>query len=242
MSSMFDEMNQSLIQRLQAVSYAIPVVEKLQDVADEVYDMDARGCTDREISKHIKDWAKDNGFGFEDWETEMRADLKDTPFLEYLDLRKLWKAYRLDEWMQECVRSIAFTDKPIPFLPFAAGYWIEDPNTDPPTLIAVMTSLSDPKLAAKQLVEKHQKIFGKRASGSPRKDEVDNARMIARHRSGMSYRDIAIQNLRNEYPDIISRPHKYKDKIETERQRVIKAIKAAQELWKERDWDSSTDE
>ncbi len=83
-------------------------------------------------------------------------------------MHKLWEAYGVEPWLRECVRSVAFTEEPTPFLPFAAGYWIEDTWSEEPTLIAVMTPLTDPKLAAKQLIEKHKKMFGK-ASGSPRK-------------------------------------------------------------------------
>lgn len=66
--------------------------------------------------------------------------------------------------------------------------------------------------------------------------------MLARHRQGMSYREIAIQNLRDQYPDIVARPSKYKKQLGTERERVRKAIAADKEVWKERGAISSIDE
>lgn len=236
---MYDDLEPELLQRLQAASYALPITEKLQGIADEVYDMDHERRTDKEIDRRIREWANDAGYGYKDFVADFRADFAGTMF-EKLDTRGLWEAYGMDEWLKECVRSIAFTDEPIPFLPFAAGYWMSLPNEDPPILIAVMTPLSDPKLAARQLLDKHREVFGKLASGSPRKDEVFNARMLDRHRQGMSYKEIAIQNLSDKYPDIIRNPRKYKKQLDTERARVIKAIKAAEELWNSRGLGDST--
>jgi len=237
-----DDFNPSLVQRLQAASYALPLVEHMRDIADEVYDLDTEGATEAQIDAHIGTWLEEHGYSYEYWRAEMEEDFAGTALLDKIDMRKLWKGYGVEAWARECIRSIAFTDQPIPFLAFAAGFWLEYPDTDPPTLVAVMTPLSDPKLAAKQLVDKHRKLFGQQASGSPRAAEVANARMLARHREGMSYTDIAIQNLREKHPDIVTRPHKYKADIKREKERVAKAIPAAQKLWKERGLDSSTPE
>lgn len=239
---MFDDLRPTLVQRLTAASYALPVVEALQDLADEVGDMDRHGRSDAEINAHIRDWMDDNEFGYESWVADFERDIAGVPVLQNFDTRKVWKAFGVEEWLFECVRSIAFTDEPSVFFPFAAGYWVEDANTDPPTLIAVMTPLTDPELAARQLVEKHRRVFGKLASGSPKDNEVFNARMLARHRAGMSYKEIAIQNLRDKYPDIITREHKYRAELMRERERVVKAVRAAQDLWKSRGLDSSIGE
>jgi hypothetical protein len=237
----YDDLEPSLVQRLQAASFALPITEKLREIADEVYEMDHEGRSDKEIDERIREWTDEAGFGYSAWLADFKTEFAGTLF-EGFDLRKLWNAYGIEEWIAECVRSIAFTDEPIPFLPFAAGYWYEDRKSEPPRLIAVMTPLSDPKLAARQLVDKHRTLFGKVASGSPRKDEVFNARMLDRHRNGMSYRDIAIQNLRDRYPDIVRNPRKYKKQLATERERVVKAIRAAEELWNSRGLGDSTPE
>lgn len=236
---MYDNLDPDLHRRLLAASYALPVTERLQEIADEVYDLDHAGASDREIDRRIEEWTEQTGFGFDaflaDFQTEFAGSLFGS-----VDPKKLWNAYGFMPWLKECVRSIAFTDEPIPFLPLAAGCWLEDRNSDPPLLIAVMTPLTDTKLAAKQLVEKHREFYGKKASGNVRHDEVYNARMLDRHRRKMSYRDIAIQNLRDQYPEIIRNPRKYKKQLDTERERVIKAIKAAQELWNSRGFGDST--
>ena len=237
---MYDDLEPSLVKRLQAASYALPVQELLREVADVVSDLDAKGATDSQINLLIHTWMEKNGFGFEAWRAGMEEDFKGVPLFEAFDKQKLWRAYGVEEWLRECIRSIAFTDEPIPFLPFAAGYWINDDTTDPPTLIAVLTPLSDPQLAARQLIEKHRKVFGKTASGSPHSNEVFNAQMLARHRAGMSYTEIAIQNLRSKYPDITANSRKRRPELEREKERVAKAVPAARELWKERGLDSST--
>jgi hypothetical protein len=232
-----------LLTRLQAASYALPVEEKLRDIADDVAGWDADGLTNAQIDARIIGWMGEHGFGYETW----KADLdKDEPQLlaefPQLDPVKLWKVFGFEDWVKDCILSLAFTDEPIPFHAWSAGTWLELGDADPPMLVAIMTPLSDPQLAAKQLVEKHRKLFGDKAARSSRKDEVENARMMQRHRAGMSYRDIAIQNLREQHSDIVSRPHKYKAQLERERQRVSKCIGAAEELWKERLPESSTGE
>lgn len=236
---MFEDMAPSLAARLQATSYALGLDQSLREIADVVYDMDVAGATERDINRRIHAWMNTHGLGYAAWHEEVTEALGDLPIFGKLDLNKVWLAYGVEPWLQECIRSVAFTDEPTPFLPFACGIWFEDDTQDPPLLIAVLTPLSDPEVAAKQLKEKHRKMYGRRASGSPRKDEVFNARMLARHNAGMSYRDIAIQNLREECPDITGNPYRHKDKIKTEREKVAKAIPAAEKLWKERGLGSS---
>lgn len=237
---MYDDLAPELVQRLLGASYALPIPEKLREVADEVYDMDADGRTDKEIDAHIVKWMNANGFGYKEWVAELEQEMRGSLFEGIIDTQKTWRAFGLEEWFKECIRSIAFTDEPIPFFPLAAGYWLPMPNLDPPMLVAVMTPLSDPKLAAKQLIEYHRKLFGDKATTNPRVDEVFNARMLARHRAGMSYRDIAIQNLRGRHPDIVRNPRKYQAELDTERERVVKAIRTAQELWNARGLGDST--
>jgi hypothetical protein len=236
---MFDDMPSELIARLTATSYALSLRQDLQDIADKVYDLNASGATERDINRRIHRWMKEKGLDYESWLAEVEPELEQAGLVGRFDLNKMWIGYGVEPWLRECIRSVAFTNEPIPFLPFAAGYWIEDTNSEEPRLIAVLTPLSDPHLAARQLVEKHKKVFGTRASGSPRKDEVENARMLALHHEGMSYKEIAIQNLRARYPDIVTRPDKYRTELTRETERVKKAVPAAERLWKERGVDSS---
>lgn len=229
-----------LVRRLQAASYAVDLAEHLEEIADEVRDLDVAGASERDIDRRVRRWMKEQGVDFESWAAEVRPELEASGVAEHIDLNKVWKAYGVEPWLQNAVRSVAFTHEPIPFLPFAAGFWLEDDISDPPTLIAVLTPLSDPHLAARQLVEKHKRLFGKQASGRARKDEVFNARMLARNRAGQGYTFIAVQNLREDHPDIVRNEYRYRAEIKAEKERVAKAIRAAEKLWKERGFDSST--
>ncbi len=58
----------------------------------------------------------------------------------------------------------------------------------------------------------------------------------------MSYREIAIQDLREQYPDIVRRPDRYRTQIAERRERVKDGIAAANRLWEERLGESPTDE
>ena len=230
---MLEQIDEGLLRRLQAASHALPVVETFQDLADDVSGWTADGTSDKEIDRRIAGWLDEQGFGFEEWKAEMEADGIST-IAPGLDLRKLWNVYGIEQWVIECVRSIAFTDEPTPFLPFSAGFWLEYPEGDTPMLVAVMTPLTDPDLAAKQLKKKHKEFFGAKATKSNKRDEVEAAKMLQMHRQGMSYREIAIQNLRSEYPDIVVHPTRHRSVIATERDRVAKRIRSADETWKER--------
>ena len=94
---------------------------------------------------------------------------------------------------------------------------LEFPNEDPPIVIAIMTPLTDARLAGKQVEQKCKQFFGAKAAKSNKKDEVEAARMLQMKREGMSLRDIAIQNLRTKYPDIVEHPVRHRAKIATEK-------------------------
>lgn len=240
---MFENAPQQLVNRMLAASHAIGVTDALRDLADDVAGWDAEGCTSRQIDHRIREWVKGTAVGYDAFLVDVYEPLcRDIPEAVHFDPQKLWRAFGVEDWLVECARSIAFTDEPIAFLPLAAGYWMHIPDPEVPMLVAVMTPLSDPELGARQMKEKYAEVFGKKAARSTRRDEVENARMLGRFNSGMSYRDIAIQNLRDEHPDIVERPSKYKAVLKTERERVVKAVSAARELWKERFPESSTPE
>jgi hypothetical protein len=231
------------LERLLAASYALPVQETLQDIADEVAGWDADGVAAKEIDRRIRKWGEENGLGRESFVSEF---LEENPgFQEQfpgLDVGRVWQAFKYDEWLVDCVRSLAFTDEPVAFHPLAAGFWYEIPDHDPPLLIGVMTPLSDPDLGAKQMKEKFKRFFGAKAARRTRKDEVERARMLARRRQGMTLREIAMQNLRDRYPDIIHRPAKYKKELDAEKSRVAKSLPVTDEVWRKRIPDSSTEE
>lgn len=238
---MLKQIDEGLFKRLQAASYVLPVVDVFRDLADDVSGWTVDGLSDKDIDKRIVAWLDENGFGFDEWKSGMIADGFDAE--EYgFDYQKLWTAYGVQEWAIDCVRSIAFTDEPIAFLPFAAGVWLEYPNTDPPMLIAVMTPLSDPDLAARQIKDKFRKNFGAKASKASKRDEIEAAKMLMMKRQGMSLREIAIQNLRSQYPDILTHERRYRPQIAAEKSRVAKRTKSVEETWNERGLESSTAE
>ncbi len=236
---MTEPTDKGLLQRLQAASHALPVVDLLQDLADDVASWNASGVSEREIDKRIVEWLEENDMGFNAW----HAGLEEEGFLALvpgLNTRRLYEVYGFEKWMIECVRSIAFTDEPIPFFPYTAGFMLEFPNDDPPMLMAIMTPLTDPDLASRQVKKKCKEFFGAKASKANKRDEVEAARMLQMKRQGMSYRDIAIQNLRNKYPGIIEHPTRYRQQIKTEKSRVAKRLQSAEATWKERLAESST--
>ncbi len=71
---MLEHIDEGLFKRLQAASYALPVVEAFQDLADDVSGWTVDGISDKEIDKRIVAWLDDNGFGFDEWKAEMIAD------------------------------------------------------------------------------------------------------------------------------------------------------------------------
>lgn len=238
-----DDLDPALLDRLTAASFALGVEDAVRGIADDVAGWDADHLTASQIDNRILEWAAAHGWDYDDWLQELE---RDRPGLwqafPTLNPKRVWELFGFDQWLIDCVRSYAFTDEPIPFLPFAAGLWIEQPESNPPMLACYITALTDPQIAAKQLIEKHKRLFGAKAGRSTRAQDVDNARMLHKHRQGMSYREIAIQNLRDKHPDIITNPNKYRKPLKTERERVVKCIAAAEELWKERLPESSTPE
>lgn len=238
---MIGELDEALVRRLQAASYALPVVEMLQDIADDVAGWTADGLADKEIDRRIVAWMNANECGFESWRTAFE-DEGFTQVWPNLDVRTLWDIYGVEQWVIDCTRSIAFTDEPVPFFGFTAGFMIEHPEQDPPMLIAIMTPMTDLDLAAKQIRKKGREFFGAKAVKRVKRDEVEAAKMLYLHRQGMSYREIAIQNLRSRHPDILQHEIRYRREIATEKSRVAKRIASAQLTWNERVGESSTAE
>lgn len=239
---MFEAVEPSVATRLMAASYAAPVVDRMREIADDVASWDAEGLSRKHIDGLIRQWMDAEGIGFAGWleEPDVRAIAERFP---EFDMQRLWRAYSFEEWVIECVWSVAFTDEPIPFYPFTMGYMYDDrSNPEFPLVVAVMTPLTDVKLAVRQIENKLNKEFGARAVRQNKKDEVRAARMLAMKRQGMSLKEIAIQTLREQYPDIVRNPRKYKAQIETEKSRVAKRIKSAEEVWKQRGVESSTPE
>jgi len=164
------------IRRLQAASHALPVVEMFRDLADDVFDWNHSRTSKREIDRRIVLWMNSQGFGYDNW----RQELEDEGFPELmpgLNTRRLYELYGIESWVIECVRSIAFTDEPAPFFPYTAGFFLEYPEGDPPLLIAIMTPLTDPDLASKQVKKKLREFFGSKAMKANKRDEVEAARM-----------------------------------------------------------------
>ena len=165
---MYKYLDANMLARMTAASYALPLEEKLRDLADDVASWDAEGLTSSEIDSRIRKWGRETGLlDYEEWLRDFEEQFPNTDeFLPGFDPLGLWRAMKFDDWLIECVRSLAFTDEPIAFHPLAAGFWLPIPNADPPLLIAVMTPLSDPELASRQLKEKFAEQFGKRESRS----------------------------------------------------------------------------
>jgi hypothetical protein len=236
---MFETVDSELMRRLKAASYALPVVEMFRDLADEVACWSVEGVSDKEIDKLIVAWLDEHECGFDAWMVAMEQD-GIAALAPGLDLHRLWGVYGVEQWAVECVRSLAFTDEPTAFLPFTAGFMIDYPDDELPMLIAIMTPLTDLDLAGRQIKERGRAFFGDRAAKPNRRDEVEAAKMLHQKRAGMSYRDIAIENLRSTFPDIIRHPTRHRERIATEKDRVAKRIKAAQKTWNERLSESST--
>lgn len=225
--------DKALQDRLLAASYALPVQEMLQDLADEIDGWWADGVLEDEIDRRGRAWLEEHLFadGPEELEAEFGAILALVP---NVDPKKLYDALGVETWALDCAKNIARTGEPLPFYPLAGGFYFTIPDPELPVLVCVTTPLSDPQLAARQMVKQHKKLVGTVAAKRNKLDEVDAARMLAMHRQGMSYREIAIQNLRDDYPDIIASPHRHRDKLDRERNRVAKRIAALQKVWKER--------
>ena len=225
--------NQSRHDRLLAASYALPVVEALQDLADEIDGWWADGIPSEEVDRRGRAWLEEHLFADGPAEFEEQLGPFRTIFPD-ADPKKLYDALGLETWALDCAKNIARTGEPLPFYPFAAGFYYAIPDPEFPMLVCVTTPVTDIELASRQMVKQHKKLVGKIAPKRNKLDEVDAARMLAMHRQGMSYREIAIQNLRDDYPNIIAHPNRYRDKIERERNRIAKRIAALKKVWKER--------
>ncbi|MDO9109000.1 MAG: hypothetical protein Q7U89_08460, partial [Coriobacteriia bacterium] len=94
----------------------------------------------------------------------------------------------------------------------------------------------------RQIKKKGREFFGAKTVKANKRDEVEAAKMLYQRREGMSYREIAIQNLRSKYSDITENPNRYRTQIATEKDRVVKRVKSAQQTWNERLSESSTAE
>jgi hypothetical protein len=154
---------------------------------------------------------------------------------------QLLKALRFDEWLIECVKSVARTGKPLPFF-YAIGDVFVDKSLgeDDPLVWAVATSATNPEVVAKKFVRKCKEVFGSQVvkDQNPRRmlpGQLTPAESYEKHvLQGMSYRDIAIQNLRHSSPGIIDNPHRYKRRIEQERARLVDEIERFAKLWGKR--------
>ena len=109
---------------------------------------------------------------------------------------------------------------------------------DRPAVWAVATPFTDPEAMAKTFVRMCRKTFGKQAfrevsqhAPHGRPHAFTPEEMASMHERGMSYREIAIQSLRAEFPEIVGSPDSFKVEIKKERARIIKVIAAAHELW-----------
>lgn len=218
--------------RLLAASYALPVQELLQDLADEIDGWWADGVPEDEIDRRATEWLRSE-IGDGSAELEQQWGWVKMLFPS-VDLKSAYKQFGVEQWMIDCAKSIARTSEPLPFYPLAAGFYFVVPDDEFPMMVTVTTPFSDPELVARKLVKEHKKLFGTKAAKSTNTGEVEAARMLAMHRQGMSYREIAIQELRADYPDIIHTPHRYRKEISSKRSTIAKRIAALQKVWKER--------
>lgn len=223
----------------------IPLVELFQDLADEVEDWWARGLPESQIDAQIAQGLR--AFG---WDTELFFGM--VPGLASLtadQIASLARALRLEEWTLGCVKCIAKTGRPLPFI-FAIGDVFVDSTTlgDEEKLVwAVATQMTNPEVVAKKFVRKCKETFGGQVTKDlkprvQRPGQLTPAEALAANDRGMSYRDIAIQNLRHTYPEIIAEPDLRKFEVRQERERVVEEIRAARALWNKRLPDSYTAE
>jgi len=241
-----DPEDEQLIGRAQELSDVIPLVELFQNLADEVEDWWVSGLPDSEIDEQILQGARELG-----WNTDMFfGNVPELASLTQDQVAALVKALHLDEWTVGCVKAIARTGKPLPFI-FAIGDVFVDSTTlgDEEKLVwAVATRMTNPEVVAKKFVRRCKETFGDQVTKDlkpriQRPGQLTPAEAVAannRGDRGMSYRDIAIQNLRHTYPEIIAKPWRRKFEIRQERERVVEEIRAARALWNKRLPDSYT--
>ncbi len=230
-----------IAQRGQQVSNALPFLEYFQDLADEVDGWWTEGIPEDEVDRRILAGASELG-----WDRQAFVDGLPEDFpLDEVQRDALMKALRIDEWTIWCVKSIARTGKPIPFI-YAVGDVVVDRSIgeDTPLVWAVATKASDPDVIASKFRKTCKEVFGEQASKNPRSglSGLDATELLAMHRQGMSYRDIAIQTLRADTPDVVAHPWRHRALIAKRRDLVAKRIAAANKLWNERLPDTSIDE
>lgn len=243
---MIEPEDSELIKRAQGLSDSIPLAEAFQDIADEIEDWWTEGVPESEIDRRINAWMKEAGL-------DPRAYMNTLPAVSHLTEEQkdqLLKALRVEEWQRECAKAVARSGRPLPLI-YAIGDVFRDDKMladEGEVLIwAVATRATNPETVARKFVRTCKQEFGEQVTKeqNPRKKwpgQLSPTETLAMHRQGMSYRDIAIQNLRRAYPRVVKEPHKFKALIATERARVVDEIRAAQELWDKRIGDSPTPE
>lgn len=236
--------DKDLIKHAEDASQVVPFVQFFRDLADDVDSWWADGVPEREVDRRILDGVKELG-----WDTAKFAE--GIPMFDAMSEEQranILKALRFDEWTIECVKSIARTDKPLPFIYAIGDVFVDDKSMGNEGVLvwAVATEATNPEVVAKKFVRKCKEVFGNQVTKDikprvMRPGQYTPAESYAKHvHEKMSYRDIAIQNLRRTHPDIITRPHKYKRQIKDEKERVRDEILRFAALWGNRLSDSPT--
>jgi hypothetical protein len=235
----------AISKRAEDLAHAAGFVDVFQELADEVEGLWAAGVAEREIDRHVLARIREMG-----WDPrEHFATFPEVAHLTDDQREQILKALRIEDWGVECVKSIARTGKPLPFI-YAVGDVFVDTSAigDGTTLVwAVATSATNPEDVAKKFVRKCKEVFGDQVTKEQRPQiqrpgQYTPAEAHEKHRQGMSYRDLAVQNLRRTYPDIIAHPHRYRRETRTERERLVDEIARFAELWGKRIPDSPTEE
>jgi hypothetical protein len=155
---------------------------------------------------------------------------------------RLVEEFGIQRWFAENIRRVIREEDPLPLELVVGGVGVDlTAGEDFPTVIAVASRYSDPEALAKKFLRTCRKTFGKEpfkdvsqhlSHGKIRKFTPEQ--MAAMHARGMSYKEIAIQSLSEELPDVLSRPDDFRDEVDGERERIVKVIRAARKLWKTR--------
>jgi hypothetical protein len=164
-------------------------------------------------------------------------------------LSALMDSLGIEKWFAENIRRAVREEDPLPFgLGVGGSFIVAPPDEATPMVWAVATPMSDPDAVAKQFLRNCRKALGKQAfkdvsQHAPRTHEhrFTPEQMVAMHERGMSYKEIAIQSLRDEHPEIVTDPDKFEREWRREKGRIIKVISAAKALWKERAPETSID-
>jgi len=229
-------------QRAQAASFMLPWRQLAQKCADHagVSLAAIEDATDVFLTEVMADL----GFSRE----EMCGDIPALRSMRGEDRERLLDLFAVERWTAENIRRSVREETPLPFGIAVGGVWLDTSNgNDWPAVWAVATPASDPEAMAKTFLRTCQRAFGKQAfrdvsqharRGKPQ--PLTPEEMAAMHQRGMSYREIAIQSLRSEHPDIVENPGAFRSEIKSERARIIKVIRAAQGLWNLRMPEEST--